>query len=190
MALSRLANALNEKVEKQAQRIILRRQKIIADKVFAIHRNILSRLASKMINKSGPPSLGKYSSPWTPLTASYKEQKRRQGYRGKYFARTGGLERTLKSPGIAETLFGKPVISFRRTRIKAKPDQFGVIKVDLFPKIAQNIFTKRIDEADFFDSETTYKLKASNDLPRRPVFQNFLKWYVDIELRKVLRGIR
>ena len=62
------------------------------------------------------------------------------------------------------------------------------IFVDPYPKILEDITKTILDESKYFDDdEIAKKLKTPKGNRVRPMFTNFLNWFLDVEIRKAIR---
>lgn len=55
-----------------------------------------------------------------------------------------------------------------------------------YPKILEDATKSVIDESEVFDEDIAGKLKNPNGRRMRPIFTNFLNWFLETEIRKVV----
>lgn len=60
------------------------------------------------------------------------------------------------------------------------------ITITPFPKVVENALSGMLNESDYFSEDIATKLKNPKGRRLRPLFTNYLNWYIDTEIRKAI----
>lgn len=193
----------------------------IEAKILVAHQDFFKQLVQVGIDVTSAPNLGIYSPTWKPLTRKYQERRKKQRgvYYNRFFKNTGDLKTTLSSLS-ATSVFGKPLIIFKRgsfdrgdsmevryeqwkgqtKRRRVIRDRKGrilpgatkvpkklksEISVNVFPNVTEDL-RSGLNLNKFFDQKTAFKLGNTGNA--RPLVANYMNWYINTRVRKIIKG--
>ena len=196
------------------------RMRKIETEVRKSHSKVFKTMAMKAIDVKSAPNLGQHTPEWTALSNTYRNKKIAQGRSGNFYSNTGALKGALASldantilgtPLVSLGGVGQQIVKreetwknssgTKRIVIRNLKGQFVAertlrenlpkgITVTPFPKITQEAMRGILDEEEFLPLEISQKLKNPKGKRLRPIFTNYINWYIDVEIRKaVSRGM-
>jgi hypothetical protein len=211
-------NTLTGMVETGFEDIFARKADTIQREVIKVQSRFFKRLVLKTIGRKSAPNLDEFTPSWAPLNSKYVDKKRKAGYTGGFFERTGELKTALRNLN-PKTVLGTPTVLFtpsglrgnigtkarqevwrgassKRKVIRDSRGRFArskdirrrvtaSISVDPYPRILENIANGIIDESTVFNDDIAKKLKNTSGT-YRPLFTNFLNWFLQKEIRTVV----
>lgn len=178
-----------------------------------VQSGLFPTMARLIIGVTEPPNLDGYGADWYELNPNYTAKRKRSTNgrvsEGQFYKFSGGLSRSLNQSSAVNS-FGLPAVrilqsgTYRRSPVtisgsSARINKTGrfidinkvsnlkyAIEVDLYPKI-KNLTTRKLELDNYVSSKIAYKLTNYRGAEDRPIFKQFLIWWLRVIATKAIR---